>query len=204
MSGPNRWVLWVLGIGILGPVGIGYWTSGTCGYWVLKFSGPVGGRATNTLQRLTLSTPDCPEDPDSLRICGSGKYEFGQLPVSVAHTNTLCNLPGTVFRQLETICSVASEKSVEGTADIRRLNQPQMPFVCTVVLVPGSERWREIHLPAADTSSTHGHGHGHVTAVKGGVTTSILALVLALVTEGGNGPGRSQQQHHRQLRQLPR
>ena len=30
------------------------------------------------------------------------------------------------------------------------------------------------------------------------------SLALALVTEGGNGPGRSQQQHHRQLRPLPR
>ena len=97
--------------------------------------------------------------------------------MSVAHTNALCKLPGTVFRQLETVCSVANEKSVEGTADIRRLNEPQIPSVFTVVLVPGSERWREIlgHLLAADTSSTrgHGHGHGHVTAVEGGVTASM-------------------------------
>ena len=37
VCGPNRWVLWVLGIGVLGPVGIGYWNFGTYGYWVLKF-----------------------------------------------------------------------------------------------------------------------------------------------------------------------
>ena len=42
-----------------------------------------------------------------------------------------------------------------------------MPSVFTVVLVPGSERWRKIlgHLLAADTSSTHGHMHGHGHAV---------------------------------------
>jgi hypothetical protein len=50
-----------------------------------------------------------------------------------------------------------------------------MPSVFTVVLVPGSERWREIlgHLLAADTSSTHGHGHGHavIIAVKAATVT---------------------------------
>jgi len=60
---------------------------------------------------------------------------------------------------------------VEGTTDIRRLNEPQIPFVFTVVLVPGSERWREIlgHVLAAGTSSTCGHGHGHavIIAVQG-------------------------------------
>ena len=46
-----------------------------------------------------------------------------------------------------------------------------MPYVFTVVLVPGSERWREIlgHVLAAGTSSTCGHGHGHavIIAVQG-------------------------------------
>lgn len=85
---------------------------------------------------------------------------------------------------------MASEKSVEGTADIRRLNEPQMPSVCTVVLVPGSEKMERDsgHLLAAGTSSTRGHGHGHVTAVKGGVTASTLALALVLASETSHGP----------------
>ena len=33
-----------------------------------------------------------------------------------------------------------------GTKKTRRLNEPQIPFVFTVVLVPGNEKWREILL----------------------------------------------------------
>ena len=36
-GGPIDGYWWVLGIGVLNPVGIGYWSFGLARYWVLEF-----------------------------------------------------------------------------------------------------------------------------------------------------------------------
>ena len=120
--------------------------------------------------RLTLSTPDCPRTQTPSGSVGQENTSLGSCqylwltPTLSANCQELCSASWSYL-----LC--ASEKSVEGTADTRRLNEPQMPSVCTVVLVPGSEKMERDsgHLLAAGTSSTCGHGHGHavIIAVQG-------------------------------------